>query len=118
MRSRIRNILIESLILESPLFRAVGLKDGDRVYEGQPYDTHADMIMEYFGEDIYSDYPDGFEDSDDVWDFLDRRGVVEGFITIDGQFVSRDEAGEMVKFPETYTMRQNGEMIDDLYVEQ
>jgi hypothetical protein len=93
MKKRIRNILIESLILESPLFRSVAIKYKGKVYEGEPGMTHGDIMVSVLGTGLY-----------------DHRELSEGFITVDGKYMSRDEAEYYVKDAESKRMKRRGEL--------
>jgi hypothetical protein len=95
MRDRIRNILLESLILESPIFRAVAIKYKGKVYEGEPWMVHASIIDEIFGQDAADEY------ISNMW----MDGVEDGYVTVDGRFVTRAEAKNLVGEDESGLLR-------------
>ncbi len=85
MRQRIRNILLEALILESPLFKAVAVRYNGKVYEGKPSDGfHSEVLSRI----IYM--------LDLKFDEIDYKEFEDGYITMDGKFVTRREASEMM----------------------
>jgi hypothetical protein len=90
MRNRIRNILIKALILESPLFKAVAVKYDGKVYEGERGDIHAwviNRIIDKFGMEHFEHI---------------HRNSIDGYITLDGKFVDRFEAGILLGYGENY----------------
>lgn len=84
MKRRIRNILLETLILESPMFKAVAVKYNGKVYAGTPFSIHA-SICDQITDEIGQEY------RDDV-----IENAIAGYITLDGKFVNRREAGELL----------------------
>jgi hypothetical protein len=108
MKNRIRNILLEALISESPLFTAVAIKVDGRVYRGTYEDTHSSLTAKIFGEDWYDKHAEG----DNYW------GKICGFIDVNGNFVSRSDARSMVDLPspdynpESGMMRYKKELVD------
>ena len=95
MKQRIRHILQEALIVESLMFRAVAIKYKGIVYEGEPWMVHASIIEEILGQDAADEY------ISTLW--LD--GVEEGYVTIDGRFVTKEQAKELVGEDESGSLR-------------
>jgi hypothetical protein len=93
MKKRIRNILIESLILESPMFKAVAIEYDGAVYVGEHWMGHADLVTKVA------------EEIDDLEVILD---CTDGFMTIDGKFVTREQARQMVGYGESGTLKRVG----------
>ena len=104
MRNRIRNILLETLILESPLFKAVAIKVFGRVYVGDPEMFHAHLDERVVDEK--------FNSIDEYQAALSKYNVECGYITMDGNFVTRKEAGEMVDNPDSLEMRDIGALVE------
>lgn len=98
MKNRIRQVLREALILESPLFRSVAIRYKGKVYEGEPWMYHANLVDEVLGEDAYADYENGFG----------IEGLEDGYVTLDGKFVDRQGAQEMVGEWESGDLKQIG----------
>lgn len=96
MKQRIRNILMETMILESPLFKAVAVEYKGKVYVGEPWMNHADLTDQVADE---------IDDSDIILDCTD------GFMTISGKFVTREEARKMVGSGESNKLRSRGEIV-------
>jgi hypothetical protein len=120
MRNRIRNILIEALILESPLFKAVAVKYNGKVYRGKPGDYHEDvqrqivipLILDPSGIDFDEDW------SDEIYDRIRDLGIIDGYITNNGRFVSKEDALKMITNPDSdfpddsVVLRQTGDLVD------
>jgi hypothetical protein len=107
MRNHIRNILLESLILESPLFKAVAVEYDGEVYEGEPWMTHGMVIhgiLEKMGID-----PEKLS-VHEYYLHAEKLGMIEGFVSMDGRFVSREDACRMVDDAEYCVMKRKGEI--------
>jgi hypothetical protein len=72
------------------------------VHEGKSWMTHAQLIGDIMGEDWLDDH----EDSQRMW------MEMCGFVTHDGEFVTRHEALRMVAFPESDRMRDEKELVE------
>ena len=99
MRERIRNILLESFIFQNPIFRAVAIEYKGKVYEGEPW-----MIHQQVAERILQ------SNKRFRWGDIVMNGV-DGFVTVDGEFVTRAQAKNMVNVePESDRFRHMGIM--------